>query len=325
MTKWLVTGAAGFIGSNLTRLLLREGHEVIGVDNFSNGDPLNLKGIEGSFAFIEGDIRDFSLCQQLCDSVDCVSHQAAMGSVPKSIDFPLESHENNVTGFLNMILAAKNAGVRFVYASSGSVYGDNEETEKSEWMEGRALSPYAVTKKIDELYAEIFKEVYDFDSVGLRYFNVYGPRQKCTGAYANVIPIWTNSLLKGEPVYINGDGAITRDFVFVEDVGKANLMAGSTKTPGALVVNVGTGKSTTLNHLFGILKKQINSKETPSYRPFREGDALKSVASISAAKKYLNYTPGYTLREGLHKTVEWYREWNEAKAKCRDLNREEGL
>src|SRR6266699_4190858 len=263
---WLVTGVAGFIGSNLLEALLKLDQRVVGLDNFSLGKPGNLVQVKGAvsetrwknFRFIKGDIRSLDTCRQACRSVDFVLHQAALGSAPKSISDPIAAHDNNVTGFLNMLVAAHGAGVsRFVYAGSSATYGDRPGLLRVETEIGRPLSPFALTKYVNELYAEIFARCYGFGSIGLRYFNVFGPRQDPNGAHAAVIPKWVASLICEEPVFINGDGETARDFCFIENVVQANLLAATAGKPEAVheVYNVGLGQRTTLNELFILLKR----------------------------------------------------------------------
>ena len=320
---WLVTGCAGFIGSNILETLLRQGERVIGLDNFSTGHRRNLDEVGrlvgpadwDRFTFVEGDIRDLETCRSVCRGVDTVLHQAAIGSVPRSIEDPLFVHANNLTGYLNMLVAARDAGVRrFVYAASSSTYGDSPGLPKVEDVIGRPLSPYAVTKYADELYAEVFSSAYGFKPIGLRYFNIFGPRQDPEGAYAAVIPKWFASLVKGEPVYINGDGETSRDFCYVENCVQANLLAADTENPDALgqVFNVAFGERTTLNQLFFHIRDRVAGfnpevqSVTPVYQDFRPGDVRHSLADISKAAKLLGFHPKYSVRDGLDKAAEWY-------------------
>jgi UDP-N-acetylglucosamine 4-epimerase len=310
--KWLVTGAAGFIGSNIVKKLLEDNQIVYALDNFSNGDYDNVKEFEGyrdQFFFYEGDIRNKEACEFLCNEVDYVLHQAALGSVPRSIDTPYDSNDSNVNGFLNIMIAARDAGVKkFVYASSGSVYGDSTVLPKTEKMIGDPLSPYAATKQINEMYAKVFNKVYDFDSVGLRYFNVYGPRQKFSGPYVTVIPTWCSAFIKGEDVFINGDGRTSRDFCYVEDVVKANILAAKSDLKGAYVFNVGAAKNMTLNDLFKLIKEKFgNPNVEPIYRDFRPGDARHTLADLTYIKEKLGYEADYTLYTALDKAIEWYK------------------
>ena len=320
--RWLVTGAAGFIGSHLVERLLLLGQEVIGLDNFSTGRESNLQDVEqrvGSswknFELQRADIADLEACQAVCSRVDYVLHQAALGSVPRSIADPVATNTANVTGFLNVLLAAKDAKVkRFVYASSSSVYGDLEELPKREGAEGAALSPYAVSKQVNELYARVFEECYDFPSVGLRYFNVFGPRQNPEGPYAAVIPIWIDSLTKGEVATIFGDGNTSRDFCYVENVVQANLLAATVDNSEALgkVYNIAVGDRTSLTDLHGILAEIVSEKspsaevKEPCFADFRPGDVPHSHADISLAEKLLGYQPTHRLKQGLQQTVEWF-------------------
>ena len=320
---FLVTGCAGFIGSNILETLLDQGQRVIGLDNFSTGYRHNLDEVRdlvgpeswSRFTFIQGDIRDLDTCRRACEGVDAVLHQAAIGSVPRSIEDPLFVHENNLTGYLNMLVAARDAQVgRFVYAASSSTYGDAPELPKVEDRVGRPLSPYAVTKYADELYAEVFSSAYGFKPIGLRYFNIFGPRQDPEGAYAAVIPKWFASLVQGEPVCINGDGETSRDFCFVDNCVRANLLAASTTNEAALgqVFNVAFGERTTLNQLFEYIRDRVAAVRpevqsvTPVYQGFRPGDVRHSLADISKARRLLGFEPQYSVQEGLNKAAEWY-------------------
>jgi len=298
MSTWLVTGAAGFIGSHLVETLLARGERVVALDLKSLRDP---KGP----TIIQGDIRNLDQCRTACTGVDFVLHQAAQCSVPASIKDPLTTHETNVTGFLNMLLAARDAGVkRFVFASSCAVYGNSEKLPNSEESTGTFLSPYAVSKYMDELYANMF----GLQTIALRYFNVYGPRQDPNGAYAAVIPRWITALLKGESVTIFGDGETTRDFVFVGDVVKANLLA-TTAKPEAVgqVYNVASGSSVSLNTLYNRLCKAVNAKAEPGYADFRSGDIRHSSADTSKARRLLGFEASVSLDQGLESTVVAYR------------------
>jgi len=304
---WLVTGAAGFIGSHLAEALLKLGQEVVALDNLSTGKRSNLpRGAR----FIEGDVRDLDTCRRACAGADVVLHQAALGSVPRSIDDPLASHQSNVDGFVHMLVAARDAGVgRFVYASSSAVYGDSPELPKTELKTGKAISPYALTKQVNELYAEVFDVCYGFKSIGLRYFNVFGARQDPNGAYASVIPAWIGALLRGQNAYVNGDGSIARDFCHVDNVVQANLLAATVEDPAALgqAYNVALGDQTTLNELFELIREFLQMKHlTPVHRAPRPGDIPFSRADISKAERLLGYRPAVRIREGLQKTVEWY-------------------
>jgi UDP-N-acetylglucosamine/UDP-N-acetylgalactosamine 4-epimerase len=322
--RWLITGVAGFIGSNLLETLLNLDQQVIGLDNFSTGYKKNLEQVEAlvgparwkKFQFIEGDIRKLSECKCACHEIDFVLHQAALGSVPRSMLDPISSHDSNVTGFLNMLVAARDAKVkRFVYASSSAIYGDHPELPKVEDKVGKTLSPYAATKKIDEIYAENFTCAYGFPSIGLRYFNVFGPRQDPEGAYAAVIPKWLAASLKREPVLINGDGETSRDFCFVENVVQANLLAATTQNPDALnqAYNIAVGERTTLNELFSLLQSGLRKRDAampeqkPVYQDFREGDVRHSLANISKAQRLLGYEPTHQVREGLEAAMDWYK------------------
>lgn len=328
---WLVTGVAGFIGSNLLSALLRAGQKVVGLDNFSTGFRENLANVEHSvrdlahnFLMIEGDIRDPDTCRRACQGVDYVLHQAALGSVPRSLDDPIATHESNATGFINMCISARDAQVKqFVYAASSSTYGDHPGLPKMEENIGRPLSPYAVTKYLNELYADVFARCYGMNARGLRYFNVFGPRQDPNGAYAAVIPLWIASLIRGEAVFINGDGETSRDFCFVDNVIQANLRAALTEVSGQqrmesggshAVYNVAVGDRTTLNQLFGYLKDSLSARFPhvaslePTYRDFRSGDVRHSQASIEKIRSELGYEPTHSAREGLSLAMDWYVE-----------------
>ena len=320
---WLVTGVAGFIGSNLLEFLLLHNQKVVGLDNFSTGYQKNLDEVKAtvgeekyrSFTFIKGDIADFSTCQNACKNVDIILHQAALGSVPRSIKDPIASNLSNVTGFLNMLTAAKDEGVkRFVYASSSSVYGDSKELPKVEERTGKLLSPYAVMKYTNELYADVFTKTYGIECIGLRYFNVFGKRQDPNGAYAAVIPKWVDSLLSQEDVYINGDGETSRDFCYIENVIQMNLLAGTTENEEAFgeAFNVAVGGQTTLNELYILIQKELKTRIADMgdiqaiYRDFRDGDIRHSNANISKAQKIVGYDPSHTISDGMALAIEWY-------------------
>jgi UDP-N-acetylglucosamine 4-epimerase len=321
--KWVVTGAAGFIGSNLIGALLGLDQEVVGLDNFSLGKRVNLDEVEsavspgqwGRFTFVEGDIRDAAACRQVCAGADLVLHQAALGSVPRSIETPLAYHESNVTGHLNMLLAARDAGIRrFVYASSSAVYGDDPTLPKREETIGHCLSPYAANKRIGEIYADVMARTYGMEAIGLRYFNVFGPRQDPEGAYAAVIPAWIASMLLGEPVYINGTGETSRDFCYVRNVVQANVLAATTDNAQAhnQVYNVAVNRRTSLNELFALLRDRLVRDHpalatiTPTYRDFRAGDVLHSKADIRKATELLGYAPTHSIEQGLDEALPWY-------------------
>ena len=309
---WLVTGAAGFIGSHLAEQLLKLGQSVVGLDNFSTGKRENLPA---GIRFIEGDIRSLDACQRACVGVDIVLHQAALGSVPRSIDDPVASTASNVAGFLNMQVAARDAGVqRFVYASSSAVYGDHPALPKVEAITGRAVSPYGLTKQINELYADVFETCYGFRSIGLRYFNVFGPRQDPNGAYASVIPAWIGALLRGQVPYINGDGSAGRDFCHIDNVVQANLLAATVEDPAALgqAYNIALGDQTSLTELFELIRDGVavrfpHLKQVKAlHREPRRGDLQFSRADISKAARLLGYRPAVRIMEGLQRTIDWY-------------------
>ncbi|MDP6903536.1 MAG: SDR family oxidoreductase [Verrucomicrobiota bacterium] len=315
--KWLVTGVAGFIGSHIVEKLLQLNQKVVGLDNFSTGKRANLEDLQGSlnakqrraFRFIEGDITSETDCKKACRGVDYVLHQAALGSVPRSFADPLSTHLANTTGFLQILLAAQKAKVkRVVYASSSSVYGDEKTLPKKEEKTGALLSPYAVSKMVDEMYAHVFGIGYGQEIVGLRYFNVFGPRQDPEGPYAAVIPQWMIGLLKGKPTTVNGDGKTTRDFCYVANVIQANLLAATSKAAAGNVYNIANGKRTSLNNLHRQLRTLTGNKTKPEYRPFREGDVKHSLADISEAKQDLDFRPTHAIEEGLEFTVEWYKQ-----------------
>lgn len=317
---WLITGCAGFIGSNLLETLLGLGQKVVGLDNFATGKKENLIEVQQivgeslwqNFSFIEADIRDEQACLRACSGVDYVLHQAALGSVPRSINNPLATNETNISGFLNMLVAAKEQKVtRFVYAASSSTYGDHPALPKQEPNIGNPLSPYAVTKYVNELYSDVFSRCYGFNSVGLRYFNVFGPRQDPHGAYAAVIPKWTAAMIAGEDVAINGDGDTSRDFCFVANAVQANILAALSEPSASQVYNVAVGDRTTLNDLFRAIKDQLalqgaNYSKQPVYRDFRAGDVRHSQADVSKAREYLGYEPSHSISQGLSVAMPWY-------------------
>ena len=321
---WLITGAAGFIGSHLVEHLLLLNQKVVGLDNFSNGKQKNLDQVKQAvsadqwsrFSFAEGDIRDLDICRKLSNGIDFILHQAAVGSVPRSLDDPVNFNDNNITGTLNMLVTARDCNVRrFVYASSSSVYGDNPALPKVEDAIGAPLSPYAVTKYAAELYAGVFSRCYVMETVGLRYFNVFGRRQDPTGAYAAVIPKWIADMMQGNAVYINGTGETSRDFCFVENVVQANILAATTENPEAVnqVYNIAVNDRTTLNQLFEIIRTHLEPHYShlkefkPTYRDFRPGDIMHSHANIAKARNLLGYRPSHNIKDGLSVAIDWYR------------------
>jgi UDP-N-acetylglucosamine 4-epimerase len=321
--RWLVTGSAGFIGSHLLEVLLRCGQQVVSLDNFATGHRRNLDEVrslvgEGAWAnhrFVEGDIRDPATCRMACEDVEVVLHQAALGSVPRSLADPLTTNAVNVSGFVNMLDAARQAGVgRFVYAASSSTYGDHPDLPKVEDRIGRPLSPYAVTKLANELYADVFARAYGMQCIGLRYFNVFGARQDPEGAYAAVIPRWARALLKGEAPVIHGDGETSRDFCYIDNAVQANLLAALTTHPEAVnqVYNVAVGDRTSLLELFQLLQRALAARvpETagiaPAFGPFRAGDVRHSQADIGKARLLLDFEPTHRVREGLEAAMPWY-------------------
>lgn len=319
---WLITGVAGFIGSNLLETLLKLDQKVVGLDNFATGYQHNLDEVESlvtaeqwaRFAFIEGDIRNLEDCATACGNVDYVLHQAALGSVPRSINDPIMTNSANITGFLNMLVAARDAQVAsFTYAASSSTYGDHPALPKVEDNIGKPLSPYAVTKYVNELYADVFARTYDFQTIGLRYFNIFGQRQTPEGAYAAVIPKWTAAMIQGNEVFINGDGETSRDFNFIENAVQANILAATTSNPEAKnqVYNVAVGGRTTLNTLFTALKDNLSVngvkyKQEPVYRDFRAGDVRHSQADITKIQTLLGYEPQFNIIQGIEKAMPWY-------------------
>lgn len=339
---WLITGVAGFIGSNLLETLLNLNQKVIGLDNFSTGHQKNIDEaikaananncqpkarnsrlktdncqLPTSFKLINGDIRNLETCRQACQGVDYVLHQAALGSVPRSIEDPVTTNENNISGFLNMLVAARDAGVqRMVYAASSSTYGDHPDLPKVEDKIGKPLSPYAVTKLVNELYADVFARTYGFKTIGLRYFNIFGQRQDPNGAYAAVIPKWFAGLIKGEELFINGDGETSRDFCFIDNCVQANLLAATATKEEALnqVYNVAFGERTTLNELFNFIKERVVDSHPfakdlePTYRDFRAGDVRHSLADIAKAESLIGYQPQFSVKAGLDKAARWYLE-----------------
>jgi UDP-N-acetylglucosamine 4-epimerase len=324
---WLITGVAGFIGSNLLETLLKLDQRVNGLDDFSSGKERNLEAVQARvtpfqwarFHLHQGDIAHLELCREACAGVEIVLHHAALVSVPLSMEKPLLCHSSNMTGFLNLLLAARDAGSRrFVYASSSAVYGNDPALPKVEDKAGRPLSPYAATKAMNEAYADVFARLYGLPSIGLRYFNVFGPRQDPEGGYAAVIPKWIAALLRQEPIFINGDGQTTRDFCFIEDVVQANLLAGTVTDAQALnqIYNIALGKQTTLNELFQLLRDILRQKtpslpdQKPVYRDFRPGDIRHSLADITKAGRLLGYAPAYGFQQGLALAMEWYERNN---------------
>ena len=309
---WLVTGAAGFIGSNLAEELLRLGQNVVGLDNFSTGKREN---VNPNIQFLEADIRSLDACREACRGVDVVLHQAALGSVPRSIDKPLATHDTNVNGFLNMLVATRDAGIpRLVFASSSAVFGDDPVLPKVEERIGRAASPYGLSKHINELYAGVFAACYGFEWIGLRYFNVFGPRQDADGAYASVIPAWIGALLRGQSAYINGDGSCARDFCHVDNVVQMNLRAAMTGDPAAVnqAYNVAHGEMTSLSELFEIIRTLLGRRQPhlktvrPVHREPRRGDIQLSRADIGRARRLLGYAPTVRIMDGLESTMDWY-------------------
>ncbi len=321
--RWLVTGSAGFIGSNLVEALLRLGQKVVGLDNFSTGHRANYEDVRarvgaqrwGNFTEVTGDICDGEIAREVCADADYVLHQAALGSVPRSLAEPVATNDSNVTGFVAMLWAAREAGVkRFVYASSSSVYGDHPELPKVEDRIGECLSPYAVSKRVNELYAKVFARCYETSCIGLRYFNVFGPRQDPEGAYAAVIPKWIAAMIQDEPVYINGDGETSRDFCYVANAVQANLLAATVEIPKTqdTILNIAVGERTTLNELFTQIRQSLSPRFPqlatlkPLYRDFRAGDVAHSHADITRAESLLGYVPSHRLGDGLNEALEWY-------------------
>lgn len=313
----LVTGGAGFIGSNLVEALLAQDNQVKCLDNFATGKRENIAGFlnHKNFTLIEGDIRDQSTCHEACKGVQYVLHQAALGSVPRSINDPVTSTEVNIDGFVKMLVAARDTGVkRFVYAASSSTYGDHPALPKKEEIIGDPLSPYAITKYVNELYAKVFADLYGMETIGLRYFNVFGKRQDPDGAYAAVIPKFIKALLNGESPTINGDGSQSRDFTYVDNVVQVNQLALLTQNPKSLntVYNVAYGENTSLNELYSYLiefltphKPEVSNLK-PVYGPTRKGDVLHSLASIEKAKELMGYNPQFSIRDGLRQAIDWY-------------------
>lgn len=319
---WLVTGVAGFIGSNLLETLLKLNQYVVGLDNFATGHQRNLDEVQNlvtseqwaRFRFLQGDIRNLDDCRQACEGVDYVLHQAALGSVPRSINDPITTNGANIDGFLHMLVAARDAKVKsFTYAASSSTYGDHPGLPKVEDVIGKPLSPYAVTKYVNELYADVFARSYGFTTIGLRYFNVFGKRQDPNGAYAAVIPKWTAAMIKGEDVFINGDGQTSRDFCFIENTVQANLLA-ATATDSAIrnqVYNVAVSGRTDLNQLFSAIKEAlaengVDYTKEPFYRDFRAGDVRHSQADIGKARHLLGYAPQFDILAGIAQAMPWY-------------------
>ena len=324
---WLVTGAAGFIGSNLVEKLLSLNQKVVGLDTFDTGYQHNIdeaisdanqiagEDLTDNFKFIHGDIRSLQDCQLACKNVDYVLHQAAIGSVPRSIEDPIYTNEANINGFLNMLVASRDAKVkRFVYAASSSSYGDSIDLPKLENMIGNPLSPYAVTKYVNELYANVFANNYEFKTIGLRYFNIFGKRQDPEGAYAAVIPKWISSILKNEDVYINGDGDTSRDFCYIDNAIQINILAAMSSNEESInqVYNVALNDRTSLNELYKMIQEKLMQRvqglksKQPIYRDFRAGDVRHSQASIEKAKKLLSYKPKYKISDGLDEALSWY-------------------
>ena len=315
--KILVTGGAGVIGSNICDVLIKNGNKVTCLDNLATGKKKNINHLinHPNFNFFEGDIRDLSTCQQACENCDFVLHQAALGSVPRSINNPITSNEVNVTGFLNLLVAAKDSGVkRFVYAASSSTYGDSKNMPKVEDIIGKPLSPYAITKYVNELYADIFSKTYGLETIGLRYFNVFGKRQDPNGAYAAVIPKFVMQLMRYESPTINGDGSYSRDFTYIDNVVQMNIRSLMVEDAKALntVYNVAYGERTNLNELIGLLKEYLSTFDSKikevnvNYGPTRKGDVPHSLASVDKARNLMGYYPEFDIKKGLKKAVEWY-------------------
>ncbi len=335
--SWLVTGAAGFIGTNLVETLLRLGQNVVGLDNFATGHRRNLADIESCldqavwsrFHMMEGDIRDLDTCRKAVADVDYVLHQAALGSVPRSLEDPLTTNEVNINGALNMLVAARDEGVsRFVYAASSSTYGDHPALPKVEDQIGKPLSPYAVTKLVNEIYADVFARAYEFPSIGLRYFNVFGRRQDPDGAYAAVIPKWIAAMLGSETVLINGDGETSRDFCFIDNVVQANILAvmAGAEAQGQ-VYNVGVGDRTTLNELHEMIRMALENlgvevREQPAYQDFRTGDVRHSQADIGKIQRFLGYQPTHKVSEGIETAMPWYKDFFEI---CQNKRRQKAV
>jgi len=327
--KWVITGVAGFIGSNLLEKLLMTGQTVIGIDNFETGHQKNIDMavleaesfckknniLFGSFEFLQGDIRDLNTCYEITSNADYVLHQAALGSVPRSIDNPIDTNEVNITGFLNMLHASKENNIkRLIYAASSSTYGDHPDLPKVEAKIGNPLSPYAVTKYVNELYAKVYKNVYNIDTIGLRYFNIFGKRQDPNGSYAAVIPKWIKAIMNGEEVFINGDGTTSRDFCYIDNAIQMNILAATTSNINALneIYNVAVGDRTSLTELYNLISSDLAEKISKKvlkeavYRDFRPGDVKHSLADISKAKRLLGYAPSHNIIKGLEKTIDWY-------------------
>ena len=326
-STWLVTGVAGFIGSNLLEKLLILNQKVVGLDNFDTGHQHNIdqaiqdannatgKDLSSNFTFINGDIREIEDCKQACSGVDYVLHQAALGSVPRSIEDPINTNRANIDGFLNMLVASKDANVRrFVYAASSSTYGDHPDLPKVEDKIGNPLSPYAVTKVVNELYASVFAKTYGFKTIGLRYFNIFGKRQDPNGAYAAVIPKWVAAILNKDDVYINGDGETSRDFCYIDNTVQMNLLAATTDNDEATdqVYNVALNDRTSLNKLYQMIEERLTQRteglknKKPIYRDFRAGDVRHSQANIDKAQALLDYRPKYMISDGMDKAMDWY-------------------
>ena len=320
---WLITGVAGFIGSNLLEQLLKHDQNVVGLDNFATGHRHNLAQVQAavspqqwaSFKFIEGDIRVLDDCRAACAGVDYILHQAALGSVPRSLEDPITTNGTNIDGFLNMLVAARDANVtRFVYAASSSTYGDHPGLPKMEDVIGKPLSPYAVTKLVNEQYADVFARAYGFKTIGLRYFNIFGAHQDPDGAYAAVVPKWTSAMIHNQPVFINGDGETSRDFCYIANTVQANLLAATAQHPDAAnqVYNVAVGDRTTLNDLFEAIRVALEPRFPhlngfkPTYRDFRAGDVRHSLADISKARTLLGYEPSHRIQQGLVEAMDWY-------------------
>ena len=321
--RWLITGAAGFIGSNLLEFLLANNQFVVGLDNFATGFRHNLDEIRtkvtekqwSNLFFMNGDIRSLEDCHAACEGVDYVLHQAALGSVPRSVHDPITTNAANITGFLNMLIAARDAKVKsFTFAGSSSTYGNNEDLPKVEEKIGTPLSPYAITKYVNELYAHVFAQTYGFNTIGLRYFNVFGPRQNQNGAYAAVMPRWVSAMIRNEEIIINGDGETSRDFCFIDNVIQANILAATAdESAKNQIYNVALNDRTSLNQLFNYLKESLASigyvyTKSPVYQAFRPGDMRHSQADINKARSYLGYDPQYKIQLGIQKALQWYVE-----------------